>query len=95
MKYPARMRNIPALSWLLLFAASHPTPRGFLAESGLAEVQWEDQYRALPDPAAIRENVRVLSAEPHHLGSPGDEKNSQWILSRFKEWGLDATIETF
>ena len=95
MKYPARMRNIPALSWLLLFAASHPTPRGFLAESAVAEVQWEDQYRALPDPAVIRENDRVLSAEPHHLGSPGDEKNSQWILSRFREWGLDATIETF
>src|SRR5262249_60018702 len=31
----------------------------------------------------------------HHLGSAGGEKNAQWILARFHEWGLEASIETF
>ena len=46
-------------------------------------------------PANIRENMRRLSARPHHVGSPYDKDNAEWILSKFKEWGFDAQIETF
>ena len=34
-------------------------------------------------------------ARPHHVGSPYDKDNAEWILSKFKEWGFDAKIETF
>jgi N-acetylated-alpha-linked acidic dipeptidase len=56
---------------------------------------WEDQFRALPDPANLRAYMERLSARPHHLGSPYDKENAEWILAKFKEWGLDARIETF
>jgi N-acetylated-alpha-linked acidic dipeptidase len=36
-----------------------------------------------------------LSARPHHVGSPYDKDNAEWILARFKEWGFEARIETF
>jgi len=39
--------------------------------------------------------MRRLSARPHHVGSPYDKENAEWILARFKEWGFDAKIETF
>ena len=61
----------------------------------VAADQWEARFRAIPDPANLREYVRRLSARPHHLGSPYDKDNAEWILSKFKEWGLDARIETF
>ena len=32
---------------------------------------------------------------PHHLGSPGDKANAEYILSLYKKWGWDAQIETF
>ncbi|HEY6928831.1 MAG TPA: PA domain-containing protein, partial [Thermoanaerobaculia bacterium] len=89
------MKTAAFVSLLLLLAGAPSTPRGFSDEAAAAETRWEDQYRELLDPSVIRENDRLLSAEPHHLGSPGDEKNAQWILSRFREWGLDAEIETF
>jgi N-acetylated-alpha-linked acidic dipeptidase len=57
--------------------------------------KWETALREIPDPARIREANRLLSAEPHHLGSPYDEKNARWILERFREYGLEASIETF
>jgi N-acetylated-alpha-linked acidic dipeptidase len=63
--------------------------------SAFAADQWEAKFRAIPDPANLREYVRRLSARPHHLGSPYDKDNAEWILSKFKEWGLDARIETF
>ena len=43
----------------------------------------------------IRENMRRLSARPHHVGSAYDKDNAEWILSKLKEWGFDAHIETF
>ena len=43
----------------------------------------------------LRENMRRMSARPHHVGSPYDKDNAEWILSKFKEWGFDAHIETF
>ena len=39
--------------------------------------------------------MQHLSARPHHVGSPYDKENAEWILAHFKEWGLDAHIETF
>jgi N-acetylated-alpha-linked acidic dipeptidase len=80
---------------LIALLAAPPSPRGFFRENADAEKKWEGQYRALPDATAEREFDRLLSAEPHHLGSPDDEKNGRWILGKFREWGLDASIETF
>src|SRR5439155_5565870 len=34
-------------------------------------------------------------ARPHNVGSPYDKDDAEWILSKFKEYGFDAHIETF
>lgn len=57
--------------------------------------EWEEKFRAIPKPENLREYMKKLSARPHHLGSPYDKENAEWILSKFREWGLDANIETF
>jgi N-acetylated-alpha-linked acidic dipeptidase len=72
-----------------------PAPRGFTSESARVERQWEARFQAIPDPDSLREYMRLLSARPHHLGSPRDSANAAWILARFHSWGLDARIETF
>lgn len=56
---------------------------------------WEKEFRALPDPKLMRAYMQRLTARPHHLGSPYDKDNAEWMLAKFKEWGLDARIETF
>src|SRR2546423_861402 len=68
---------------------------GYRPQSAQQERDWETKFRALPDPALQREYMQRLSARPHHVGSPYDKDNAEWILSKFKEWGLDAHIETF
>jgi N-acetylated-alpha-linked acidic dipeptidase len=69
--------------------------RGFTAEHSASEMQWEQKFRALPDPAKIRENMRRLSARPHHVGSPYDKDNAEWLVAQLKSFGLDAKIEQF
>jgi N-acetylated-alpha-linked acidic dipeptidase len=39
--------------------------------------------------------MQRLSAHPHNVGSPYDKDNAEWILAKFKEFGLDAHIESF
>ncbi|HEV2114300.1 MAG TPA: transferrin receptor-like dimerization domain-containing protein, partial [Terriglobales bacterium] len=84
-------------TWLLTAATSDPesTLYGYSAADSQSERQWETKFKAIPDPKVLRDSMQLLSARPHHVGSPYDEQNAQWILSKYKEWGWDAHIETF
>jgi N-acetylated-alpha-linked acidic dipeptidase len=75
--------------------ASGAPLRGYTAAHSAAEIEWEKKFRAIPEPDRIRENMRRLSARPHHVGSPYDHDNAEWLLAQLKSYGLDAQIETF
>src|SRR5436309_1832797 len=93
----ARALVASALGALLLAAAPSPTTdlRGYSTDAAKAERDWEAKLRAIPSPDSLREYMRRLSARPHHVGSPYDKDNAEWILAKFKSFGLDARIETF
>src|SRR5256886_14990073 len=92
----ARALVAPALGALLLAAAPSPVDlRGYSTDAAKAERDWEAKMRAIPSPASLREYMRRLSARPHHVGSPYDKDDAEWILAKFKSFGLDARIETF
>jgi N-acetylated-alpha-linked acidic dipeptidase len=76
-------------------AAAGRTLLGYSAQGAVREGEWEQKYRAGISQDNIRENMRRLTAHPHHVGSPYDKDNAEWILARFKQWGFDAKIETF
>ena len=56
---------------------------------------WDAQFRAIPDAAKIGEYMRRMSARPHHLGSPYDKDNAEWIADQLKQWGWQVEIEEF
>ena len=92
----ARALVASALGALLLAAAPSPADlRGYSTEAAKAERDWEAKMRAIPSPDSLREYMRRLSARPHHVGSPYDKDNAEWLLAKFKSFGLDARIETF
>ena len=95
MKNPTR--SFLGLSILLSAAqaADVPTLQGFSADSSAVERTWETKFKSIPDTNNLREYMRRLSARPHHVGSPYDKDNAEWILEKFKGWGLDAKVETF
>jgi N-acetylated-alpha-linked acidic dipeptidase len=69
--------------------------RGFSDTNAADEIRWEEKMRAIPKPELLREYMKHLSAEPHHLGSAYGKQNAEWIRDKFKSWGLDAKIEEF
>jgi len=68
---------------------------GYSQQSSAAERDWEQKFRLIPSAENIGQYNRRLSARPHHVGSPYDKDNAEWILAQLKNWGLDARIETF
>ena len=69
--------------------------RGFFPQSTQAERDLEARFKSMPDPARMRAAMQRLSARPHHVGSPYDKENAEWILNEFKSYGWDAHIENF
>lgn len=75
--------------------ADPPSLRGFFPQHVQAERDLETRFKAMPDPARMRENMRLLSARPHHVGSAYGKTNAEWILGQFRSYGWDAHIENF
>ncbi|MGA9566881.1 MAG: folate hydrolase, partial [Candidatus Korobacteraceae bacterium] len=94
-----RQLAVAALTLALLqpgnAAASPVTLDGYSPAHSTAERDWETKFRAIPDPKSMRDTMQRLSARPHNVGSPYDKDNAEWLLSKFKEFGFDAQIETF
>ncbi|HEV2176771.1 MAG TPA: M28 family metallopeptidase [Terriglobia bacterium] len=85
-----------AVLWLTAAAPDELQPlAGYSSEASGLERDWEAKFRAIPSPENLRDYDKRLSARPHHTGSPYDKDNAEWILSKYKEWGWDAHIETF
>ena len=67
--------------------------RGFTNDQVPSQKNRETTFRDIPDPKNLRDYMQTISSEPHHAGSPGSKKVAEFILSKFKEWGLNAWIE--
>lgn len=76
-------------------ASVAPDLRGFSPQTAQVERELEARFRAIPDPARMREAMRILSARPHHLGSAFGKTNAEWIRDQFRSYGWDAQIESF
>jgi len=68
---------------------------GFYEKNVVKELNLEAAFDKNLSKENIGETIKKLSAEPHHISSPGDKKYAEYILSLFTKWGWDAKIETF
>ena len=64
--------------------------RGFTAESAKVQREWETKFRAIPEPARLRESMRRLAARPHHVGSAYGKINAEWLRDQLKDHGVDG-----
>ena len=71
-----------------------PSQISLRAESDHLE-ELERQFVSKLNPGNLESWMKVMTARPHHLGSPGAKDNSTRILELFQSWGYQAEIETF
>jgi N-acetylated-alpha-linked acidic dipeptidase len=78
-----------------MFSYAQTPITGFSKATATTQQATEKKFDALLDAKNVDAFIKKLSAQPHHLASPGDEANIQYIAGKFKSWGFDTEIETF
>jgi len=88
------MKAILRFSFLALVLFLFQTGFSF-AQMDTSQYEIEKKFDSHLNPADLKARLEKLSAYPHHVGSPYDKQNAEFILSQYKSWGWDAHIETF
>jgi N-acetylated-alpha-linked acidic dipeptidase len=68
---------------------------GFSATHALEQQATEQRFDAELDAAQLRAWMRSMASEPNQVGSAHDKANAEFMLQQFRNWGWDASIETF
>ena len=66
---------------------------GFTPQQAAAEYGLETQFDAYLKADNLREWMKRLSARPHHVGSPYDRENAEFMAALFKSWGYDTRTD--
>lgn len=86
-------RTLAKFLALVLVCGSVVPPANAAQNKG--ENNWEERFRAIPQTERLKEYMRRLSAEPHHIGSVAGKRNAEWMRDQMKSWGVDAGLEEF
>ncbi|MEO8074253.1 MAG: M28 family metallopeptidase, partial [Acidobacteriota bacterium] len=81
-----------------VFAQTMPNDKvlmGFSAENSAKQKALEAKFDSYLKAENLRTWMKRLSARPHHVGSPYDKENAEFIAAQFKSWGFDTKIEQF
>ena len=65
--------------------------RGFSAASSAAEAAREREMKAAPSAKVAEADFDVMTAEPHHTGSPYEIKLADYVTDEFKKLGIEST----
>ncbi len=83
------LRRSTSFALLILLAAAR------LWAQGPGAAALESTFDQALNADSIRSWMQVLSAHPHHVGSPYDKQNAEFIAAHFTAWGFDTHIEEF
>jgi N-acetylated-alpha-linked acidic dipeptidase len=64
-------------------------------ESPVVELGLEKKFLAVPDPKQAEQDLRALTAAPHLATTPEDRKTAEYVSQRYKEAGLQVSIEEY
>jgi len=68
---------------------------GFSPENSTKQKSLEQKFDLSLKRANLRDWMKRLSARPHHVGSAYGKENADFMLSLFKSWGYEASLEEF
>lgn len=68
---------------------------GFSEANAAKQIDWEKQYDALLKAASQDEYMKFLSSHPHHVGSPQDKANAEYMANLFSQWGYQTELAEY
>src|SRR3974377_1527349 len=76
-------------------STNEPSMLGFDSDGAARQSVLEAQFDAELQRENLRDWMERLTAPPHHLGSPYDKENAEFIAAQFRSWGYATEIEEF
>ncbi len=84
------------LMFLFSFTLSHAQKlMGFSDANAAKQIDWEKQFDAQLKASDLDTWMQFLSSHPHHVGSPQDKANAEYIANLFKQWGYQTEIASY
>ena len=80
---------------LPFFISAQSKISGFTDLNAKSQLETEKQFDAFLSAGNLDTYMKFLSSHPHHVGSPQDKANAEYMLNLFKSWGFDAKIAEF
>lgn len=68
---------------------------GFSEKASEVQTQLEANYEKQLSANNLEQWMKLLSAEPHWVGTEYGEKNVKWMEKQFKSWGYKTRIDTY
>lgn len=87
--------NFVFLLMFMIASANAQKIMGFTETDAAKQVDWEKQFDAQLKASNQDEYMKFLTSHPHHVGSPQDKKNAEYIAGLFKQWGYETEIESY
>ena len=79
------------IAWLIAGPGSPATIRGFSVAGSAAEMAREREFMTMPSSKANEADFDVMTAEPHHIGSPYEIELADYVAEKFANAGLDVS----
>jgi N-acetylated-alpha-linked acidic dipeptidase len=84
------------LVFLLMLNIAHAQKMmGFTDSNANKQAQWEKQFDASLKGSDQDEWMKFLSSHPHHVGSPQDKANAEYMANLFRGWGYQTEIVSY
>lgn len=78
-----------------IFSFSQKKLLGFTDSSSTNQLTWEKTFDAQLNAQNLDTWMKYLTSHPHHVGSPQDKANAEYLANLFKQWGYQTEIETY
>ncbi len=84
-----------ATSFLFITITSAQKLMGFTDANAAKQIAWEKQFDAQLSAQNLDTWMKFMSSHPHHVGSPHDKANAEYMSGLFKQWGYQTEISTY
>jgi N-acetylated-alpha-linked acidic dipeptidase len=68
---------------------------GFMDTNAANQIEWEKQFDAQLSAKNMDTWMQFLTSHPHHVGSPQDKVNAEYIANLFTQWGYQTAIASY
>ncbi|HEX7411251.1 MAG TPA: transferrin receptor-like dimerization domain-containing protein [Bacteroidales bacterium] len=87
--------NLVLIFLLFITAGNAQKIMGFTDANAIKQIAWEKQFDTQLNAKNQDTWMQFLTSHPHHVGSPQDKANAEYMSKLFQSWGYQTEIESY